>query len=82
MRPGTEEADYQVKLRKIREFLEDQDKVKVTIRFRGREMAHQQIGLAQLEKVIADTTDVANVEQQPKVEGRQMGMLLGPTKKK
>ena len=78
----TEEADYQVKLRKIREFLEDQDKVKVTIRFRGREMAHQQIGLQQLEKVIADTTDVANVEQQPKVEGRQMGMLLGPTKKK
>ena len=82
LRPGTEEADYQVKLRKIREFLGDQDKVKVTIRFRGREMAHQQIGLQQLEKVIADTTDVANVEQQPKVEGRQMGMLLGPTKKK
>lgn len=82
LRPGTEEADYQVKLRKIREFLEDQDKVKVTIRFRGREMAHQQIGLQQLEKVIADTTDVANVEQQLKVEGRQMGMLLGPTKKK
>ena len=82
LRPGTEEADYQVKLRKIREFLEDQDKVKVTIRFRGRERAHQQIGLQQLEKVIADTTAVANVEQQPKVEGRQMGMLLGPTKKK
>lgn len=82
LRPGTEEADYQVKLRKIREFLEDQDKVKVTIRFRGREMAHQQIGLQQLEKVITDTDDIANVEQQPKVEGRQMGMLLGPTKKK
>ncbi|WP_315041489.1 translation initiation factor IF-3 [Faucicola mancuniensis] len=82
LRPGTEEADYQVKLRKIREFLEDQDKVKVTIRFRGREMAHQQIGLQQLEKVIADTTDIGNVEQQPKVEGRQMGMLLGPAKKK
>ncbi|MFW2178451.1 MULTISPECIES: translation initiation factor IF-3 [unclassified Moraxella] len=82
LRPGTEEADYQVKLRKIREFLEDQDKVKVTIRFRGREMAHQQIGLAQLEKVIADTADIGNVEQAPKVEGRQMGMLLGPTKKK
>lgn len=81
LRPGTEEADYQVKLRKIREFLEDQDKVKVTIRFRGREMAHQQIGLAQLEKVIADTTDIGNVEQSPKVEGRQMGMLLGPKKK-
>ena len=81
LRPGTEEADYQVKLRKIREFLEDQDKVKVTIRFKGREMAHQQIGLAQLEKVIADTADLANVEQMPKIEGRQMGMLLGPKKK-
>lgn len=82
LRPGTEEADYQVKLRKIREFLEDQDKVKVSIRFRGREMAHQQIGLQQLEKVIADTADIGNVEQAPKVEGRQMGMLLGPTRKK
>lgn len=81
LRPGTEEADYQVKLRKIREFLEDQDKVKVTIRFKGREMAHQQIGLAQLEKVIADTNDIANIEQAPKLEGRQMGMLLGPKKK-
>ena len=81
LRPGTEEADYQVKLRKIREFLEDQDKVKVPIRFKGREMAHQQIGLAQLEKVIADTADLANVEQMPKIEGRQMGMLLGPKKK-
>jgi translation initiation factor IF-3 len=82
LRPGTEEADYQVKLRKIREFLEDQDKVKVSIRFRGREMAHQQIGLQQLEKVIADTADIGNVEQAPKIEGRQMGMLLGPTRKK
>ena len=81
LRPGTEEADYQVKLRKIREFLEDQDKVKVTIRFKGREMAHQQIGLAQLEKVIADTADLANVEQMPKIEGRQMGMLLKQKKK-
>ena len=82
LRPATEEADYQVKLRKIREFLEDQDKVKVSIRFRGREMAHQQIGLQQLEKVIADTADIGNVEQAPKIEGRQMGMLLGPTRKK
>ncbi|OBX79928.1 translation initiation factor IF-3 [Moraxella atlantae] len=82
LRPGTEEADYQVKLRKIIEFLEDQDKVKVTIRFRGREMAHQQIGLQQLERIITDTEGVANVEQPPKLEGRQIGMLLGPTRKK
>lgn len=82
LRPGTEEADYQVKLRKIISFLEDQDKVKVTIRFRGREMAHQQIGLQQLERIIEDTAEYANVEQAPKVEGRQMGMLLGPAKKK
>lgn len=82
LRPGTEEADYQVKLRKILEFLENQDKVKVSIRFRGREMAHQQIGLSQLERIIADTADIGNVEQPPKLEGRQMGMLLGPIKKK
>ncbi|WP_205760088.1 translation initiation factor IF-3 [Moraxella lincolnii] len=82
LRPGTEEADYQVKLRKIISFLEDQDKVKVTIRFRGREMAHQQIGLQQLERIIEDTAEYANVEQPPKMEGRQMGMLLGPMKKK
>lgn len=82
LRPGTEEADYQVKLRKIKEFLADKDKVKVSIRFRGREMAHQEIGRAQLERIIADTADEASVEQAPKVEGRQMGMLLGPAKKK
>ncbi len=82
LRPSTEDADYQVKLRKIVSFLEDQDKVKVTIRFRGREMAHQEIGRKQLERIIEDTADVANVEQPPKMEGRQMGMLLGPTRKK
>ncbi|AKG14942.2 translation initiation factor IF-3 [Moraxella bovoculi] len=82
LRPGTEEADYQVKLRKIFEFLEDKDKVKVSIRFRGREMAHQEIGKAQLERIIQDTEEIASVEQAPKVEGRQMGMLLGPAKKK
>lgn len=82
LRPSTEEADYQVKLRKIISFLEDQDKVKVTIRFRGREMAHQDIGRQQLERIIEDTADIANVEQHPKMEGRQMGMLLGPTRKK
>ncbi|WP_230658431.1 translation initiation factor IF-3 [Psychrobacter sp. I-STPA10] len=82
LRPSTEEADYQVKLRKIISFLEDQDKVKVTIRFRGREMAHQDIGRQQLERIIEDTAEIANVEQPPKMEGRQMGMLLGPTRKK
>lgn len=82
LRPSTEEADYQVKLRKIISFLEDQDKVKVTIRFRGREMAHQDIGRQQLERIIEDTAELANVEQHPKMEGRQMGMLLGPTRKK
>lgn len=82
LRPGTEEADYQVKLRKIVEFLENKDKVKVSIRFRGREMAHQEIGLKQLERIIEDTTEVASVEQAPKLEGRQIGMLLGPAKKK
>lgn len=82
LRPGTEEADYQVKLRKIFEFLEEKDKVKISIRFRGREMAHQEIGLKQLERIIEDTTEVATVEQAPKLEGRQMGMLLGPAKKK
>lgn len=82
LRPSTEDADYQVKLRKIISFLENQDKVKVTIRFRGREMAHQDIGRKQLERIIEDTADIANVEQFPKMEGRQMGMLLGPTRKK
>ena len=82
LRPGTEEADYQVKLRKIVEYLENKDKVKISIRFRGREMAHQEIGKAQLDRIIEDTAEIAIVEQAPKVEGRQMGMLLGPAKKK
>lgn len=82
LRPSTDEADYQVKLRKIVSFLEDQDKVKVSIRFRGREMAHQELGRAQLERIIEDTAEISNVEQHPKMEGRQMGMLLGPTRKK
>lgn len=82
LRPSTDEADYQVKLRKIISFLEDQNKVKVTIRFRGREMAHQELGRQQLERIIQDTAEISNVEQHPKMEGRQMGMLLGPTRKK
>ena len=82
LRPGTEEADYQVKLRKIVEFLENKDKVQIRIRCRGRGMAHQEIGKAQLDRIIEDTAEIASVEQAPKVEGRQMGMLLGPAKKK
>lgn len=82
LRPGTEEADYQVKLRAIQRFLEDGDKVKITLRFRGREMAHQEIGLKQLQKIEVDVADMGVIEQAPKLEGRQVGMLIGPKKKK
>jgi len=81
-RPGTDEGDYQVKLRNLRRFLEAGDKAKVTIRFRGREMAHQEIGIEQLKRVRADLEDVANCESFPhRVEGRQMIMVLAPIKK-
>lgn len=82
LRPGTDVGDYQIKLRAIIRFLEDGDKVKVTLRFRGREMAHQELGFKQLQKIEADVTDFGTVEQSPKMEGRQMGMLIGPKKKK
>ena len=82
LRPGTDVGDYNVKLRAITKFLEEGNKVKITLRFRGREMAHQQLGLAQLQKVEADVAEIGVVEQSPKMEGRQMGMLLGPKKKK
>ncbi|MCF8998569.1 translation initiation factor IF-3 [Acinetobacter nectaris] len=82
LRPGTDVGDYNVKLRAIIRFLEDGNKVKITLRFRGREMAHQQLGLAQLQKIEADVAEIGVVEQAPKMEGRQMGMLLGPKKKK
>ena len=81
-RPGTDEGDYQVKLRNLRRFLEGGDKAKVTIRFRGREMAHQEIGIALLNRVKADLEDIANCESFPnRVEGRQMIMVLAPIKK-
>jgi translation initiation factor IF-3 len=80
-RPGTDEGDYQVKLRNLVRFLEDGDKAKVTLRFRGREMTHQELGLALLRRVEADLAEHANVEQFPKMEGRQMVMVLGPKKK-
>jgi threonyl-tRNA synthetase len=82
IRPGTEEGDYQVKFRAIERFLEEGDKVKITLRFRGREMAHQEIGLKQLQRIEADVAEIGIVEQSPKMEGKQMGMLIGPKKKK
>jgi translation initiation factor IF-3 len=80
-RPGTDENDYQVKLRNVVRFLEEGDKAKITLRFRGREMAHQEIGLAQLKRVEIDLGELAVVEQYPKLEGRQMIMMLAPKKK-
>lgn len=82
LRPGTDVGDYQIKLRAILRFLEEGDKVKVTLRFRGREMAHQELGLKQLQKIEGDVSEFGVVEQSPKMEGRQMGMLIGPKKKK
>lgn len=81
-RPGTEEGDYQVKLRSLRRFLEDGDKAKVSLRFRGREMAHQELGMELLKRVEEDLADCGSVEQYAKMEGRQLTMVLGPTKKK
>ena len=81
-RPGTDEGDYQVKLRNLIRFLNDGDKAKVTLRFRGREMAHQDLGFKLLKRVEEDLADFGTVEQRPKMEGRQMIMTLGPTKKK
>ncbi|WP_459870679.1 translation initiation factor IF-3 [Halomonas shantousis] len=80
-RPGTDEGDYQVKLKNLTRFLEGGDKGKVTLRFRGREMAHQDIGRKLLERVAADMDELAVVESFPKMEGRQMIMILAPKKK-
>lgn len=80
-RPGTEEGDYQVKLRNLKRFLEHGDKAKVTLRFRGREMAHQDLGRKLLERVANDLSELGSVEQFPKMEGRQMVMVIGPRKK-
>lgn len=81
-RPGTDENDYQIKLRNMSRFLEEGDKVKVTLRFRGREMAHQEFGVAQLKRIETDLAELGTVEQFPKLEGRQMVMVLSPKKKK
>lgn len=80
-RPGTEEADYQVKLRNLIRFLTDGDKTKVTLRFRGREMAHQDLGARLLERIESDLEEYGKVEQYPKMEGRQMVMVLSPHRK-
>ena len=80
-RPGTDEGDYQVKLRNLIRFLEDGDKAKVTLRFRGREMAHQDLGMNVLERVKNDLEELAVVESFPRVEGRQAVMMLAPKKK-
>jgi translation initiation factor IF-3 len=80
-RPGTEEGDYQVKLRKLVDFLESGDKTKVTLRFRGREMAHQELGANLLARVREDLDEIAMVEQMPQMEGRQMIMVMAPKKK-
>ena len=81
-RPGTDDGDYNIKMRNIRRFLADGDKVKVTLRFRGREITHQELGMALLDRVRADLADSIVVEQFPKLEGRQMIMMLAPARKK
>lgn len=80
-RPATDEGDFQVKLRNVKRFLEDGDKVKVSLRFRGREMAHQELGLQMLQRVRDEVINLGTVESMPKLEGRQMVMVLNPLKK-
>ncbi|WVH09542.1 MAG: Translation initiation factor 3 [Fluviibacter phosphoraccumulans EoVTN8] len=81
LRPGTDENDYQIKMRNMVRFLGEGDKVKVTLRFRGRELSHQEFGMRQLERVKADLEEIGSVEQMPKIEGRQMVMVITPVKK-
>ncbi|GMU46727.1 MAG: translation initiation factor IF-3 [Porticoccaceae bacterium] len=81
-RPGTDEADYQIKLRNVRRFLENGDKAKVTLRYRGREMAHQELGAEMLKRIEKDLEEIGMVEQFPKMEGRQLTMVIAPRSKK
>jgi len=81
-RPNTEEGDYQVKLRNLIRFLEAGDKAKITLRYRGREMAHQELGMQLLQRIEKDLEELVTVEQRPKMEGRQLVMVLAPKKKK
>ena len=77
-RPGTDDHDYDVKMRSVLKFLAEGDKVKITLRFRGREMAHQQLGMELLNRVAADVANAGKIESMPKLEGRQMVMMIGP----
>ena len=81
-RPGTDQGDYDIKLRNLIRFLENGDKAKISLRFRGREMAHQQLGMDMMKRIEADLEELAQVEQYPKMEGRQMIMVLSPRSKK
>jgi translation initiation factor IF-3 len=81
-RPGTDEGDYKIKLRNLIRFLDSGDKAKVSLRFRGREMAHQELGMQMMKRIETDLEEIATVEQYPKMEGRQMIMTLAPRKKK
>ena len=81
-RPGTEEADYQIKVRNVIRFLEYGDKAKISLRFKGREMVHPEIGMRLMKRIEADLTDLASIEMAPKFEGRQMTMVLAPKGKK
>ena len=81
-RPGTDEGDYQIKLRSLKRFLEDGDKAKVSLRFRGREMAHQELGMDVMKRIEEDLKEIGVVEQHAKLEGRQMVMVIAPGKKK
>ena len=81
-RPGTDEADYQIKLRNVRRFLENGDKAKVTLRYRGREMAHQELGMEMLKRIEQDLEEMGAVEQFPKMEGRQLTMVIAPKSRK
>lgn len=81
-RPGTDEGDYQIKLRNVTRFLEDGDKAKITLRFRGREMAHQEQGMDMLKRIETDLEELGSVEQFPKMEGRQLVMVISPRSKK
>jgi translation initiation factor IF-3 len=82
IRPGTDEGDYQVKLRNLIRFLQDGDKAKIVLRFRGRELSHQELGMAMLQRLAKDVEEYGSVEHAPKMEGRQMIMVIGPKKKK
>ena len=81
-RPGTEEGDYQVKLRSLIKFLNEGDKTKITVRFKGRELTHRELGMDLLKRIETDLEEIASVEQFPKLEGRQMVMVMGSKKKK